>query len=90
LARSPRAEVRPLVIASEPVAVTTLCDESGLVAQRYGGTRRAYLIRGPACCGRFAAPTADGIAAALARAKAEADEMVTEWNFAPPRRYLCG
>jgi 3-(3-hydroxy-phenyl)propionate hydroxylase len=70
-----RQDVRPLVIASEPVAgVETLCDENGLVAQRYGGRDgAAYLIRPDQhVAARFAEPTADKIASALARARAEA------------------
>jgi 3-(3-hydroxy-phenyl)propionate hydroxylase len=65
--------VRPLVISSEPVAgVETLCDENGLVAQRYGGRDgAAYLIRPDQhVAARFAEPTADKITGALARARA--------------------
>ena len=67
-----RQDLRPLVISSEPVAgVETLCDENGLVAQRYGGRDgAAYLIRPDQhVAARFAEPTADKIASALARAE---------------------
>jgi 3-(3-hydroxy-phenyl)propionate hydroxylase len=52
----------------------TLYDENGLVAQRYGGRDgAAYLIRPDQhVAARFAEPTADKIAAALARARGEA------------------
>jgi 3-(3-hydroxy-phenyl)propionate hydroxylase len=66
-----RQDVRRLVIASEPVAgVETLCDESGLLALRYGGREgAAYLIRPDQhVAARFAEPTADKIAAAWAKA----------------------
>jgi 3-(3-hydroxy-phenyl)propionate hydroxylase len=69
-----RGGIRQIVIASEPVAgVETLCDESGLVAQRYGGhDGAAYLIRPDQhVAARFAQPTADRMTAALARAKSE-------------------
>ena len=68
-----RQHLRPLVISSEPVAgVETLCDENGLVAQRYGGRDgAAYLIRPDQhVAARFAEPTADKITGALARARA--------------------
>ncbi|PWT92893.1 MAG: FAD-dependent oxidoreductase [Proteobacteria bacterium] len=71
---SVRQDVRSIVIASEPVAgVETLCDETGLIAQRYGGHNgAAYLIRPDQhVAARFAHPTADKIAIALARARAE-------------------
>jgi 3-(3-hydroxy-phenyl)propionate hydroxylase len=67
--------VRALVIASEQVAgMETLYDENGLVAQRYGGRDgAAYLIRPDQhVAARFTEPTADKIAAALARARGEA------------------
>jgi 3-(3-hydroxy-phenyl)propionate hydroxylase len=66
-----RQDVRRLVIASEPVAgVETLCDETGLLALRYGGRDgAAYLIRPDQhVTARFAEPTADKIAAAWAKA----------------------
>jgi 3-(3-hydroxy-phenyl)propionate hydroxylase len=69
-----RQDVRRLVIASEPVAgIETLCDESGLVAERYGGRDGAtYVIRPDQhVAARFAKPTGEKIATALARAKAE-------------------
>jgi 3-(3-hydroxy-phenyl)propionate hydroxylase len=70
-----RPGVRALVIASEQVAgMETLFDVNGLVAQRYGGRDgAAYLIRPDQhVAARFAEPTADKIAAALARARGEA------------------
>jgi 3-(3-hydroxy-phenyl)propionate hydroxylase len=69
-----RQDARRLAIASEPVAgIETLCDESGLVAERYGGRNgAAYVIRPDQhVAARFAEPTAEKIAIALARAKAE-------------------
>jgi len=68
-----RQDVRPLVIGSEPIAgVETLCDENGLVAERFGGRDgAAYLIRPDQhVAARFAEPTADKITGALARARA--------------------
>jgi 3-(3-hydroxy-phenyl)propionate hydroxylase len=70
-----RQDVRRLVIASEPIAgIETVCDASGLVAERYGGRDgAAYVIRPDQhVAARFAEPTAEKIATALARAKGEA------------------
>ena len=70
-----RQDVRRLVIASEPIAgIETLCDEAGLVSERYGGhAGAAYVIRPDQhVAARFAEPTAEKIASALARAKGEA------------------
>jgi 3-(3-hydroxy-phenyl)propionate hydroxylase len=69
-----RQDVRRLAIASEPIAgIETLRDESGLVADRYGGRHGAtYVIRPDQhIAARFAEPTTEKIATALARAKAE-------------------
>lgn len=68
-----RQDIRQLVIASEPVAgLETLCDETGLVAERYGGhAGAAYLIRPDQhVAARFAHPNAEGVATALSRARA--------------------
>jgi 3-(3-hydroxy-phenyl)propionate hydroxylase len=70
-----RQDVRSLVVASEVVAgVETVCDEAGLLAERYDGRDGvAYVIRPDQhVAARFAEPTAEKIATALARAKAEA------------------
>ena len=70
-----RQDVRSLVIASESIAgVETLCDEAGLVAERYGGREgAAYVIRPDQhVAARFAEPTAEKIEAALGRAKGKA------------------
>ncbi len=75
-----RQDIRQLVIASEPVAgIETLCDETGLVAQRYGGhAGAAYLIRPDQhVAARFAHPSSDRIATALARARACSGKMET-------------
>jgi 3-(3-hydroxy-phenyl)propionate hydroxylase len=72
---SARQDVRSIVIASEPVAgVETLCDETGLIAQRYGGHHGvAYVIRPDQhVAARFTHPTAEKVAGALARARATA------------------
>jgi 3-(3-hydroxy-phenyl)propionate hydroxylase len=69
-----RQDVRRVVIASETIAgIETVCDESGLVAERYSGRPgAAYVIRPDQhVAARFAEPTAEKIATALARAKAE-------------------
>src|SRR5262245_48635189 len=70
-----RQDVRSIVIASEPVAgIETLCDETGLIAQRYGGHHgAAYVIRPDQhVAARFMQPTAKKVAGALAKARAEA------------------
>jgi 3-(3-hydroxy-phenyl)propionate hydroxylase len=69
-----RQDLRQIVIAERPVSgVETLSDPLGLVAQRYGGRDgAAYLIRPDQhVAARFAAPTAEKVAAALARARGQ-------------------
>ena len=83
-----RQDLRPLVIASEPVAgVETLCDENGLVAQRYGGRDgAAYLIR-PGSARGGAVCRADGGQRLRERAarghgrRGVMKQLVTDWNL---------
>jgi len=70
--QSPRQDLRHLAIAPQPIAgIETLADEEGLVAERYGECDgAAYLIRPDQhVAARFAQPTPEKIAQALARAR---------------------